>query len=75
MSFPACLLFRREQEKNWREAPMTSLVNDRWRGVFAVAEIGRYVYTLAAWVDRFKSWRRDLRKKADGRARTRIWTC
>ena len=49
---------------------MTPLVNDRWRSAFAVAEIGRYVYTLSAWVDRFKSWRRDLRKKADANTHT-----
>lgn len=66
----AIVLFRREQDKQWHEAPMTPLVNDRWRGVFAVAEIGRYVYALSAWVDRFKSWRRDLRKKADANAHT-----
>ena len=49
---------------------MTPLVNDRWRSAFAVTEIGRYVYTLSAWVDRFKSWRRDLRKKADAHTHT-----
>ncbi|HEX9787594.1 MAG TPA: alpha-1,4-glucan--maltose-1-phosphate maltosyltransferase [Candidatus Binatia bacterium] len=64
------LLFRREQDKEWRETPMTPLVNDRWRGAFVAAEIGRYVYTLSAWVDRFKSWRRDLRKKAEAGAHT-----
>jgi starch synthase (maltosyl-transferring) len=62
------LLFRREQETEWREAPMTALVNDRWHGMFVAAEVGRYVYTLVAWVDRFKSWRRDLEKKADAQA-------
>jgi starch synthase (maltosyl-transferring) len=66
----AALLFRREQDKEWREAPMTPLVNDRWRGEFVAADTGRYVYTLSAWVDRFKSWRRDLRKKADAGAHT-----
>ena len=66
----AILLFRRAQDELWRETPMTPLVNDRWRGGFAVAEIGRYVYTLSAWVDRFKSWRRDLRKKADANTHT-----
>jgi starch synthase (maltosyl-transferring) len=64
----AVLLFRREQDKQWREAPMTPLVNDRWRGEFVAGEIGRYVYTLSAWVDRFKSWRRDLSKKAEAGA-------
>jgi starch synthase (maltosyl-transferring) len=66
----AMLLFRRAQDELWRETPMAPLVNDRWRGGFAVAEIGRYVYTLSAWVDRFKSWRRDLRKKADANTHT-----
>src|SRR5262249_28854196 len=38
---------------------------DRWRATFPVEEIGRYQYTLVAWIDRFKSWRRDLQKKAE----------
>jgi starch synthase (maltosyl-transferring) len=67
----SCVLqFRREQEVNWREAAMTPLANDRWRGVFVPAEIGRYFYTLAAWVDRFRSWRQDLRKRAAAEAHT-----
>jgi starch synthase (maltosyl-transferring) len=59
------LLFRRVEDSTWLEAPMQPLVNDRWRGAFIADRVGRYVYTLIAWVDRFKSWRRDLRKKAD----------
>ena len=66
----AALLFRREQDKEWREAPMTALVNDRWRGEFAADEIGRSVYTVIAWVDRFESWRRDLGKKAEAGTHT-----
>jgi starch synthase (maltosyl-transferring) len=58
------LIFRRESESDWREATMEALANDRWRGSFVAAELGRYVYTITAWVDRFKSWRRDLEKKA-----------
>lgn len=64
----AALLFRRERDKEWRETPMTALVNDRWRGMFIADEIGRYVYTVTAWVDRFKSWRRDLGKKVEAGA-------
>ena len=51
---------------------MALVDNDRWRGVFVAAEIGRYVYTLAAWVDQFKSWRRDLQKKAEVGAHTEL---
>jgi starch synthase (maltosyl-transferring) len=59
------LLFRRAPDGDWHEAPMEPLVNDRWRGEFIAREIGRYAYTLTAWVDRFKSWRHDLLKKAE----------
>jgi starch synthase (maltosyl-transferring) len=59
------LLFRREEENNWHETPLKFVVNDRWRAVFRAEEIGRYRYTLAAWIDRFQSWRRDLQKKAE----------
>jgi starch synthase (maltosyl-transferring) len=59
------LLFRREAQQKWDETPLKFVVNDRWRAIFSVAEIGRYRYTLAAWIDRFQSWRRDLQKKAE----------
>jgi starch synthase (maltosyl-transferring) len=59
------LLFRREAEQKWDETPLKFVVNDRWRAIFSVDEIGRYRYTLAAWIDRFQSWRRDLQKKAE----------
>ena len=56
-----CVLqYRKVGETTWREAPMSALVNDRWRGQFEVAELGRYEYTVLAWVDHFKSWRHDL---------------
>jgi starch synthase (maltosyl-transferring) len=42
---------------------MECLVNDRWRGSFAVTELGRYRYTIVAWVDRFKTWQHDMTKK------------
>ena len=59
----AVLLVRRQKDGRWNVLLMRSLVNDRWHGSFLVNELGRYVYTLQAWVDRFKTWRRDLQKK------------
>jgi starch synthase (maltosyl-transferring) len=41
----AWLLYRREEERRWREAPMQPLVNDRWQGAFEVQALGRYRYT------------------------------
>ncbi|NIR90304.1 MAG: alpha-1,4-glucan--maltose-1-phosphate maltosyltransferase [Gammaproteobacteria bacterium] len=55
--------YRKEGEQGWREAPMEPLANDRWRGGFVVTEIGRYRYTVCAWVDAFASWRHDLLRR------------
>jgi starch synthase (maltosyl-transferring) len=44
---------------------MRALGNDRWHGTFTVAQIGRYHYTVHAWVDRFKTWARDLVKRVE----------
>jgi starch synthase (maltosyl-transferring) len=59
------LLYRRENTPRWTEDPLMALGNDRWRAVFTVDEVGRYRYTLSAWVDRFGSWVRDLRKRVE----------
>lgn len=55
--------YRGRHEANWREAGMTVLSNDRWRGIFTVTRPGQYFYTVAAWIDGFESWRHDLEKR------------
>ncbi|MFL6278831.1 MAG: alpha-1,4-glucan--maltose-1-phosphate maltosyltransferase [Vicinamibacterales bacterium] len=60
----ARVLFRRAGEAEWRESPMHLLENDCWEGSFAVDTLGRYEYSVEAWVDGFASWRQDLSKKA-----------
>ena len=57
------LLHRREADTEWTETPMELLVNDRWRAAFRVPEMGRYRYTVMAWVDHFATWSRDLAKR------------
>jgi len=59
------LLYRKEGDPQWSEVPLEPLVNDRWRGAFTVDEVGRYCYTVLAWVDHFKTWSRDLAKRVD----------
>ena len=58
------LRFRTDDQAAWRDVRMALVENDRWRGAFPVSELGRYRYTLRAWVDPFGTWRRDLEKKA-----------
>jgi starch synthase (maltosyl-transferring) len=61
----AILKQRSQTEKQWVELPMLSGVNDHWSGQFSVSTIGRHFYTLSAWVDRFQTWTRDIKKKFD----------
>ncbi len=57
------LLFRHEQRHEWQEAPLEPIGNDRWRASFEVTELGRYRYTVMGLIDRFATWRRDMRKR------------
>ncbi|HEY8477290.1 MAG TPA: maltotransferase domain-containing protein, partial [Chloroflexota bacterium] len=59
------LLYRREEDAEWSEAPMEPLGNDRWRGAFVVDRLGRYRYTIQGWIDRFATWQRDLAKRIE----------
>jgi starch synthase (maltosyl-transferring) len=59
------VLYRPVCEARWCEAPMRPLDNDRWRGAFTVHRLGRYLFTVEGWVDRFRSWARDLRKRVE----------
>ncbi len=54
------LLYRPEDALRWTEVSLVHLGNDRWQGAFAVEKVGRYRYTLEAWIDRYASWSRDL---------------
>ena len=57
------LRYRHERAADWSESPLTFVENDRWRGSFEVPDQGRYYYTVTAWVDHFRSWQRDMRKR------------
>ena len=70
----ACVvLYRRQADSEWREAPMT-LVNpglDRWSGKVRLTANTTYVYTVEAWWDVYESWCGELEKKiADGQVVT-----
>jgi len=59
----AVLRYRRAGDQKWQEVPMALVENDRWEAAFIVETLGRYEYTVDAWVDRFASWRQELSKK------------
>ncbi|HVZ21908.1 MAG TPA: maltotransferase domain-containing protein [Vicinamibacterales bacterium] len=51
----------------WTEVPLTPLGNDAWTASFVVTELGRYEYTVEAWIDAFGSWLHALVVKAEAR--------
>jgi starch synthase (maltosyl-transferring) len=62
----AALIWRRENDREWRREPMIHHSNDRWGGSFTPDAPGRYVYAIEAWTDEFATWRRgfELKQKA-----------
>src|SRR6266852_6917179 len=62
----ASLVWRREQDREWRREPMVDRGNDRWSGSFVPDAPGRYVYAIEAWTDEFATWRHgfELKQKA-----------
>ena len=50
----------------WRETPMLLVApgSDDWTASFDTAHTGWHEYEIVAWVDRFQTWRRDVKAKA-----------
>jgi len=67
----AALKWRVRGAARWSETAMQPIPNgqDRWRGVLSVFENAEYEYTIEAWVDTFRSWQVEFRKKFDGGVR------
>jgi starch synthase (maltosyl-transferring) len=61
-----CVLrYRHCSEPDWDEAEMAGCGNDRFQAAFRVEKLGRYRYTVAAWVDRLLSWRREFARRVE----------
>jgi starch synthase (maltosyl-transferring) len=61
----AVLLYRHVDDREWTEISLEHTGNDAWRASFPLSRLGRYRYTVRAWVDAFASWRRGLQRKFD----------
>jgi len=59
----AVLCYRPARQAHWTEVPMVPLGNDHWQGRFSAVQLGRYCYTVQAWVDHFATWHQALRKR------------
>ena len=61
----AVVRHRREGERRFRETPMHALGNDRHAGAFAVEGLGRHVFAVRGWIDRFATWRDQLGRRVE----------
>jgi len=59
----ARLLYRHSAQRSWRFEPMLELDNDQWTGTFTVDKLGLWQFYIVAWVDPFRTWCVDLRKR------------
>jgi len=59
------LRFRPPGADAFRETALCALPNDYWEAFFDVDALGRWAFTLEAWLDPFASWLDGLRKKVD----------
>lgn len=60
-----CVLHRGADSDTWTEVEMAPLGNDRWHARFSVDALGRHVYTVVGWTDRYLTWLRDLERRDD----------
>lgn len=61
----AILEHRHEGQDAWNEQSMQPLGNDRWRAEFQLDQLGEFCYRIVGWVDRFRTWRADLKKRSE----------
>jgi starch synthase (maltosyl-transferring) len=59
----AVVVWRAADEKDWHEAPLRPIGNDRWTGTFPLARLGRHQFAIEAWRDVFATFRDELAKK------------
>lgn len=59
----ACVKYKHENEKKWKEVRMTSTVNDEWFAEFKVEKQGNYNYFVEAWVDYALNWQHGTDRK------------
>ncbi|HEX4244605.1 MAG TPA: alpha-1,4-glucan--maltose-1-phosphate maltosyltransferase, partial [Acidimicrobiales bacterium] len=56
---------RHASQGRWAAVAMVPIGNDRWRGEFGVSDLGRHRFAVHAWIDRFGTWRHELKARLD----------
>ena len=61
----ARLSWRSPGETAWQQQEMEPVDNDRWEATFRLDKVGRYEFSVSAWVDHWRTWVHDLQKRVD----------
>jgi len=59
----ATLLYKKDASDSWTAVEMKPTYNDDWIGSFYTTELGKYVFTVHAWIDHFDTWYDGFKKK------------
>ncbi len=59
----ASVLYKKKEASVWNEVVMQPTFNDDWVGTFYAEELGKYIFTIHAWIDHFDTWYDGLKKK------------
>ena len=54
-----------EPDAQAHEIPMAAQGNDVWKASFVPPAVGRYRYTVIAWVDAFETWHHDMARRIE----------
>jgi starch synthase (maltosyl-transferring) len=60
------LVYRHEDDDTEHVARMPPTENDEYTGAFEVSEIGRSLYRVRAWINRFATWQDKFRRRVEG---------
>jgi starch synthase (maltosyl-transferring) len=60
------LVHRHEDDDAEHVSRMPSAGNDEFVGSFDVTEVGRYLYRIRAWINRFATWQDQFRRRVEG---------
>jgi starch synthase (maltosyl-transferring) len=60
------LVHRHEDEDAEHVSRMPSTGNDEYVGAFEVTDVGRYLYRIRAWINRFATWQDQFRRRVEG---------
>ena len=59
----AVVRYRHEGTRKWLERPLEPVGNDHWEGRFEASTLGRWQFTIEAWVDRYATLLDELDRK------------